>query len=66
MRRVLPIVTFLVGVFFILIPFVGTTSEPATVGNHNKAAGIVSLVFGLFIAIYSGYHVVKSFTTQKS
>jgi hypothetical protein len=64
MRRILMIVTFLGGVFFILIPFVGSTSEPQTVGDHSKAAGVVSLLMGLFLAIVSGYHLVKSFRSN--
>jgi hypothetical protein len=66
MRRIMPIVFVLVGVFFMLIPIVGSKSEPETVGNNTNAVGAISFVFGLLIAIYSGYHVYKSFSTNKS
>ena len=63
MHKVFPIISILAGIFFILIPFVGSSTD--TEGSHNTAAGAISFAMGALFVIVGGYYLVKGGGTKK-
>lgn len=66
MRRFSPILFLLVGLFFLLLPFVGSTPDPLPVENNHRAAKVASLLMGAFFVSTSTYYLVKSFRSDSN
>ena len=62
MRRfVLPSVSILFGLFFVLLPFIGTNDENA---KHTGALNLISLCFGLFMVAVSVWYMVSGYRAR--
>jgi hypothetical protein len=60
-RFAFPSVFLLAGLFFILLPFVGSTDENA---KHKGALTLISLGFGLFLAGVSIWYMVSGYRSR--
>lgn len=55
-RYVFPSVFILGGLFFMLIPIIGSTPENA---KHTGTLNAISFFFGLFVTVVAVYNLVK-------
>ena len=60
-RYVIPSVFILFGLFFVVLPFVGSKSENAT---HTGALNLISLCFGLFVAGVSVWYMLSGYRSR--
>lgn len=62
-RYVVPSVFILVGLFFIVLPFVGSTDENA---SHTGALTLISLGAGLFVAGVAVWYMISGYRSRSS
>ena len=60
-RYVLPSIFILGGLFFVLLPFIGSKSETA---QHTGALNGISLVFGLIIVAIATWSLVNGIRSR--
>jgi hypothetical protein len=63
-RRAGFVVTILMGLFFLLLPFIGSKPDPLPVENNRKSVAAFSFFFGLFVASVGTYQLVRSFRSD--